>query len=384
MIFRVLALAATVLAFAPPKTKDAPTEEATAPPKNKFYPTPPPRASYSDLPSRRSAPPNTSPVPTFPFVEGCSECSYGHCPSSGPPGTQICCPGGNINCPCCSNPGPPPPPPDTCAQYGTDACYGAKGCGWCIDDTSDYNNGCLSGDKAGPLATFPIPQPGGGSPIQNCNRQWTPYSYMGPGAMCVMVLSGDDVRCYASCTYGQSIAETFIVPSQKACDQYDSAFKSTGADGNTRRQVQSYVGSWMIYQAAKHVEAELKLMKAANASAPQDMTRQMIGNGLTWLEGQGLSALEGSACTYFTGDALGFCQWGFTQDIENYVNQEIESIPLVQNINNWIGNTIDEMVPSGVSNVIDDVANVYNAGQDMWNSCEQAGAGIVSGLFGWL
>ena len=42
------------------------------------------------------------------------------------------------------------------------------------------------------------------------------------------------------------------------------------------------------------------------------------------------------------------------------------------------------VVPSGVSNVIDDVANVYNAGQDMWNSCEQAGAGIVSGLFGWL
>ena len=33
--------------------------------------------------------------------------------------------------------------------------------------------------------------------------------------------------------------------------------------------------------------------------------------------------------------------------------------------------------------IIDDVADVYNAGKDAWTACENAGAGIVSGLFGW-
>ena len=60
------------------------------------------------------------------------------------------------------------------------------------------------------------------------------------------------------------------------------------------------------------------------------------------------------------------------------------SIPLVRNVNNWLVNTANELVPGGVRNVVDDVADVYNAGKSVVDACEDAGKAIVHGLFGWL
>ena len=65
------------------------------------------------------------------------------------------------------------------------------------------------------------------------------------------------------------------------------------------------------------------------------------------------------------------------------MNNKILSIPLVQNVNNWLVNTANELVPSGVSNVVDDVASAYNAGKSVVKECESAGSAIVHGLFGW-
>ena len=297
---------------------------------------------------------------------GCDQCVKGACGS-------VCCPGGGLNCPCCSDPGPPPAPPSKCAGLGTDACYTTPNCGWCVDD--QYNNGCFAGDMAGPFTLTPD--------VANCDNQWTPGRYRAAGSMCVMVLSELDVRCYQQCDYGQSIAETFIVPSQAACDTYDSAYKSIGCDGDDRQEVQSYITSYVLYAAVQEAEKILKLRRARNASVPNDMTRQLISDGLNDLEEKGLDYLEDGACDYFTDDMFDFCQWSFTKDVESYVNDKVLSIPLIQNANNWMIDTADEYVPSGVRNVVDDVADVYNAGQDVWDACESAGEDVIGGLFGW-
>ena len=206
--------------------------------------------------------------------------------------------------------------------------------------------------------------------------------------MCVMTLSKLDVRCYQQCTYGQSIGETFVVPSQKACDSYDSAFKSTQADPDTRKAVHEHVAKYLMQKGLEKAEGRLLRLRAAsgvNTSRPLDMTRELIANGLKDLETDGLNTLEDGCCDYFTGDAFGFCQWGFTKDVESYVNDQIMQIPLVQNVNNWLINTANELVPSGVRNVVDDVADAYNnAKSSVESACEHAGSAIVHGLFGWL
>jgi len=198
-----------------------------------------------------------------------------------------------------------------------------------------------------------------------------------------MVISKSDTRCYKQCTYGQGIGETFVVPSQRACDAYDSAFKSTAADPATRKKVHEHIAAYLLRKAVAKAAATLSRDSAVNAT-PNDLTRQLIGRGLLDLENDGLQALETGCCDYFTGDALGFCGWSFTKKVESYVNKKIQSIPLVRNVNNWLANTANEYVPSGVRNVVDDVASVYNTGRSVVDACEHAGSAIVHGLFGWL
>jgi hypothetical protein len=181
-----------------------------------------------------------------------------------------------------------------------------------------------------------------------------------------------------------------VVPSQAACDSYQSAFWSTNADPDTRRKVHEHIAAFVLQsgvQAAVEIlqaEAEARFNSTGFGGTPNDMTRQYIAQGLNKLETKGLSSLEGACCDYFTGDAFGFCSWSFTKDVESYVNKKILAIPLVANVNNWLVNTADEMVPSGVRNVVDDVAEVYNAGKSIVSACESAGKAIVHGLFGWL
>ena len=294
-------------------------------------------------------------------------CAGDACVSASIPGCASTCPGA-------PTPAPPPPAPSSCPDDET-ACYSTVGCGYCIDDS--YDGTCLAGDTARP---FSLPAGQG-----NCTKQWTPGAYRAAGSMCVMAISDYDTRCYADCSYGEGIGETFVVPSSAACATYDSAFKSTQAKPADRKRVHEHISSYLLQQAV--AQAALALERECNATGGVrvgDMTRQYIASGLQSLETKGLTTFESGCCAYFTGDAAGFCSWSFTKDAESYVNKAIESIPLVKNVNNWLVNTANELVPSGVRNVVDDVADAYNAGKRVVDACESAGKAIVHGLFGWL
>ena len=162
---------------------------------------------------------------------GCDQCVKGACGS-------ICCPGaGGTTVP--AAPTRALPPHRTPSAPGSGPMLATpprRNCGWCVDD--QYNNGCFAGDMAGPFTLTPG--------VANCDNQWTPGRYRAAGSMCVMVRSDlERARCSVLllCDYGQSIADTFIVPSQAACDTYDSAYKSIGCDGDDRQEVQSYCTS---------------------------------------------------------------------------------------------------------------------------------------------
>lgn len=214
--------------------------------------------------------------------------------------------------------------------------------------------------------------------------------------MCVSVVSDSDVRCYQQCQYGEGI-ETFVVPDQKTCMQYDSAYKNTAADFGNRKQVLEGVASFIFQQAVKKAVLRAQGLNGGirfngsnhngTVDRPLDLTRELIGDGIQDLEDEGLGALEDAGCAAFTGPAAPFCAWAFKSPIGQYVNNEIEQIPVVQHVANWLGNTADEMVPSGVRNCVDSVSDAYNAyktGSRFISACETAGSAITSGLFGWL
>ena len=90
------------------------------------------------------------------------------------------------------------------------------------------------------------------------------------------------------------------------------------------------------------------------------------------MEDKGLGYLEDTACGIFTGPAAPFCAWAFNSPMGQYVNKEIENIPLIKHTANWIANTANEYVPSGARNVIDDVADAYNTATNFENQCKSA------------
>ena len=270
------------------------------------------------------------------------------------------------------------------------------GCGWCID--ANYNSECLNGDMAGPLTTSPI----------NCTKGWYAGRYHSPASMCVMVLSNDDVRCYQSCTYGQGI-ETFIVPDQQTCQQYDSAYKSSGADATTRKAVIQYLTRVILDKATNAAGIELSRLRTERVSlvhearsnnrtneltrllalAPLDMTRDLIGWGVNKCMSEGLPWLERAGCTAVAWEppAALFCIKAVNSPFGTYVNKQIlcSERSIVKNCANWLIDTCDEHVPSGVRNVIDDVADAWNegGGKEIY-SIGKAAYSICSGIYGWF
>ena len=234
----------------------------------------------------------------------------------------------------------------------------------------------------------------------DCQKAWYPGRFRTSTSMCVSVVSDDDVRCYQQCQYGQGI-ETFVVPDQQTCDAYDSAINKIQVKFSVRKRVLQHVTGIVVNNAThlahidlmqKRSERDIMLSKlnasarahALKTLAPLDMTRQLIGEGVKQMEDRGLNYIEDSACGIFTGPAAPFCAWAFNSPMGQYVNKEIEQIPLVQHCANWIANTANEFVPSGARNVIDDVANAYNTASNFENECESAANSITGGLFGWL
>jgi hypothetical protein len=215
------------------------------------------------------------------------------------------------------------------------------------------------------------------------------------------------VLFYQQCQYGEGI-ETFVVPDEATCEAYDSAYNQGGTTSlSMRQQVLTSLAAVVLKTATK--QAEITLMKMRTQRSidlafarrnnhseavlrrllePLDMTRQLIGDGIHSLEDDGLNWLEQSACVAFTGPAAPFCSWVVTSPIGQYVNNEIESIPVVQHVANWLGNTADEWVPSGVSNAIDSVSDAWNnaggSSSGFESAVGNAASEICSGLFGWL
>jgi hypothetical protein len=250
------------------------------------------------------------------------------------------------------------------------------------------------------------------SGTHNCDRGWYAGRYRSPSSMCVSVVSDDDVRCYQQCQYGNGI-ETFVVPDQQTCMSYDSAYASSGGPSlSDRQKVLTSLAAIVLKNATGKAEIALMRMReersklleqlrlnGTNISSssskemrrllePLDMTRQLIGDGIQTMENDGLNWLEDSACVAFTGPAAPFCSWVVSSPIGQYVNNEIENIPVVEHVANWLGNTAMEWVPPGVSNAIDDVSDAWNSGGGSSSSFESAvgsaASSICSGLFGWI
>ena len=78
--------------------------------------------------------------------------------------------------------------------------------------------------------------------------------------MCVSGISDNDVRCYKDCSYDSSFTgETFVVPNQAACNDYDSAYKAAPAPASVRKEVHEYLAGYLLSEAMQMAHIELLL-----------------------------------------------------------------------------------------------------------------------------
>jgi hypothetical protein len=136
------------------------------------------------------------------------------------------------------------------------------------------------------------------NPYGDCSRGYQAGQNRPAGSMCVSVISDQDVRCYQDCMPTATM-ETFIVPDQRTCLSYDSAFGARRVPFATRAQAYEDVASHLIGTA---------LGKLSTPGHSSDCTRAAMGNALQTLETEGLSHLETAACDALT-DGVGayFC-----------------------------------------------------------------------------
>ena len=295
-----------------------------------------------------------------------SNCASGCATGNGAP-MSMCCTED-----CCSAPSPPtptpsptptptpgPPPASDCDGLGETACYSKPGCGYCI--SNNYDSGCIAGDMTGPFFSG-----GSSATAANCDRQWTAGVYRTPESMCVIAVGEDDVRCYKDCTYGlPGQAETFVVPSQAACNQYDTAYTAVKTEADLRQEVHDHVAGYLLSQAV--VQSHVELLHRAGfhehalrsnstwhathmlnislifpnkterdllgLSFSGDLTRELLHSKLLSLEQDGLSSLETAACEGVCTPCAPFCATVFESTFATMVNKQVLEIPVVQNIN---------------------------------------------------
>eukprot|EP01043_Picozoa_sp_COSAG02_P036255 COSAG02_NODE_2644_length_8343_cov_16.256308_3_plen_119_part_00 len=96
--------------------------------------------------------------------------------------------------------------------------------------------------------------------------------------MCVVGVSDKDVRCYKECTYSSSfVGETFVVPDQSACNDYDTAYKQDPAPAEIRKEVHEHIAEYLISQAM--VEAHVELLHKAGyyeEARRSNVTREFV------------------------------------------------------------------------------------------------------------
>ena len=341
-----------------------------------------------------------------------SSCASGCGTSSSAP-MSACC-----TSDCCAHPAPPPPPtppgpspaPNNC-DGGETACYSKPGCGYCI--SSDYDSDCLPGDMTGAF-----------TPVQhNCDRQWVAGVYRTEESMCVVAVGKDDVRCLKDCSYGlPDQGETFIVPSQAACNQYDSAYKIVETEASLRHEVHVHVSAYLLthavadahvellnragfYDHARYANETFYATRMLNASLTfptqeemaiagrhvDDLTRDLLHSKIENLEVTGLGKLEEGACEGVCTPCTPFCHVVFTSEFATTVNRKVMSIPVVQNVNNWLADTAADAIPDGARNLMNDVIDDYNKVQraiepieHLVSTCASVASSVANTLFGWL
>ena len=96
--------------------------------------------------------------------------------------------------------------------------------------------------------------------------------------MCVVGVSDKDVRCYKECTYSSSfVGETFVVPNQAACNDYDTAYKQDPTPAEIRKEVHEHIAEYLLSQAM--VEAHVELLHRAGyheEARRSNVTREFI------------------------------------------------------------------------------------------------------------
>lgn len=305
--------------------------------------------------------------------------------------------------------------PNGCSAIGETACYSSPGCGYCV--SQDYDGDCVPGDMTGP---FNFSDASG----HDCNRQYTAGVYRTPDSMCVITLNEDDVRCYKDCTYGlPGQGETFVVPNASACNDYDSAYKAAKTDPELRKEVHMHVSTYILTQAVfnshidllhragyhdhatranttwrrtRSLDASLVVPTAEETSVlglgrVLDLTRDLLHSKIEELEQEGLGKLEDYACEGVCPECAPFCHMVFTSDFAAYLNKMVVNIPIVQNINNWLADSVADAIPDGARNAMDDVIDVYNdvkkaiePAAKLVSTCASVASKVASTLFGWL
>jgi len=96
--------------------------------------------------------------------------------------------------------------------------------------------------------------------------------------MCVVGVKDNDVRCMKDCTYSSSfVGETFVVPNQQACYDYDTAYKQDPTPAAIRKQVHEHIAEYILNQAVVDVHIELLHKAGYHEEAHQsNATRELI------------------------------------------------------------------------------------------------------------
>lgn len=284
-------------------------------------------------------------------------------------------------------------PPST-EKGWENACLKTLGCGWCVSDAGAY--GCIAGSVAEP-DTSVLP------PSQNCNgfqgqsqmcpdgcTGWVPGQFIPNDAVCVQITAGMEFQCTSTqgpygiqCAHNPNspLGETWYVPNLAACTAYGQAWMrldyvpvedratvySSLATAGLQTVLNGMKARWLA-QRAQNVSGALQEEHSNNACLDE------IVNGFKSLEAKGFDDVEKLGCT-FTGPMLPFCEFLVKSPVMNWVNKEaatwvdgeLQKIPEVQRICQWIKHAAATPVGSVALDATCLAWNAYKAAGGTWD-----------------
>lgn len=310
-------------------------------------------------------------------------------------------------------------------------CLATEGCGYCVD--SRGHRGCIKGNLRGPALDRR------GSTLQDCET-WVPGMNHPAGSKCLMVVSDEsddydigevicssmDVRwdpldpsqnykpgdprgnpsaydvvdtCPPRDDDGvkvQGLHEAFVVPNQKACDDYAKVLKRARATPQIRKDTHNKVGEYLLNHGAKLAAKKKRHDQglsdyddddsAVSREGQNKMTRQDIGNALKNMGADALASLEEGACDFVDPAGAEFCRYLFNNPIASFINREIMSLPLIGTMLKVVINTcmaIVNAIPI-LKDIIVAICELYNLYKNIMSAVYTAARSIFNFFFGWL